>query len=145
MKCYNVVSEVGFMKKKIKNNKHKIDKHTIKDKINKVVTNPGKYILKGLKATKKVFSENKVFCAFVFLNVVNAFLLRMLTMNNTSNFFAFQPLLADFAFVLIVGSFGFLFKNRGRCIYYLVVTIILTAICMINSSYYTFYNSFSSI
>lgn len=133
------------MKKKIKNNKHKIDKHIIKDKINKVVTNPGKYILKGLKATKKVFSENKVFCAFVFLNVVNAFLLRMLTMNNTSNFFAFQPLLADFAFVLIVGSFGFLFKNRGRYIYYLVVTIILTAICMINSSYYTFYTSFSSI
>ena len=138
------------MKKKIKNNKQinkkQVNKkQVIKDKIDKIIANPGKYILSLLSKLKKAFLENIIFCVFVILNVINAFLLRMFTMNNVSNFFAFQPLLADFAFVVIVGSFGFLFKNRGRKIYYLTITIILTAICMINSSYYTFYTSFSSI
>lgn len=134
------------MKKKIKNNKHIENEKTKKlDKLNKIAVNPGKVILDGLKKLKTLVLSNVVFCIFVFLNVLNAFLLRMLTMNNPSNFFAFQPLLADFAFVVIIGSFGFLFKNKGRSIYYFVVTVILTALCMINSSYYTFYTSYSSI
>lgn len=134
------------MKKKIKNNKHMENEKTKKlDKLNKMAINPGKVILDGLKKLKTVFLTNIVFCIFVFLNVLNAFLLRMLTMNNPSNFFAFQPLLADFAFVVILGSFGFLFRNKGRSIYYFVVTVILTALCMINSSYYTFYTSYTSI
>ncbi|MBQ7137056.1 MAG: sulfatase-like hydrolase/transferase [Bacilli bacterium] len=131
------------MKKTIKNNKQK--EHKILNKLNKVAENPGKFILDVFKKLGKSFSENIVFVMFVFLNVLNAFVLRMLTMNNPSNFFAFQPLLADFAFVLIIGSFGFLFKKLGRTIYYFIVTIILTAICVINSSYYTFYTSFTSI
>lgn len=129
--------------KKIKNNKH-TDNNKL-NKLNKIIINPGKYLLELLKKMKKSFLDNIIFCAFVILNVLNAFLLRMLTMNNPSNFFAFQPLLADFAFVVIVGSFGFLFRSKGRSIYYFVVTVILTALCMINSSYYTFYTSFSSI
>ena len=131
------------MKKVIKNNKHE-DKKTL-NKLNKIVENPGKFILDRLKKIKRSFSINIVFVVFVFINVLNAFLLRMLTMNNPSNFFAFQPLLADFAFVVIIGSFGFLFKKVGRVIYYFLITFILTALCMINSSYYTFYTSFSSI
>ena len=131
------------MKKEIKNNKQKKEKTL--NKLNIIAENPGKFILDILKKIKKGLSENIVFVIFVFINVLNAFLLRMLTMNNPSNFFAFQPLLADFAFVVIVGSFGFLFKKLGRTIYYFLVTVILTALCMINSSYYTFYTSFSSI
>ncbi len=113
--------------------------------LKRIVLNPGKYILKLCKNIKKNVTENMIFWVFVVLNVINAFLLRMLTMNNASNFFAFQPLLADFAFVVILGSFGFLFKKVGRLVYYFVATCILTALCMINSSYYTFYTSFASI
>lgn len=130
---------------KKKNNKSKNTKNSILNKLNIFAINPGKYILEGFKKLKNGFLNNSVFCVFVILNVLNAFLLRMLTMNNPSNFFALQPLLADFAFVVIIGSFGFLFKKLGRSIYYFVITIILTALCMINSSYYTFYTSFSSI
>lgn len=128
------------MKKKIKNNEH-----IYKKVLNKIASNPGKFLLDMFKKLRKGFLDNIVFCVFVILNVLNAFLLRALTMNNASNFFAFQPLLADFAFVVIIGSFSFLFRSRGRAIYYFVVTVILTALCMINSSYYTFYTSFSSI
>jgi phosphoglycerol transferase MdoB-like AlkP superfamily enzyme len=131
------------MKKKMKNNKHK-EKKTL-NKLNKIAENPGRFILDFFEKFKKSLSTNIVFVIFVFINVLNAFLLRMFTMNNPSNFFAFQPLLADFAFVVIVGSFGFLFKKLGRILYYFLITIILTALCMINSSYYTFYTSFSSI
>jgi len=131
------------MKKKIKNNKHTEKK--VLNKLNRIAENPGKFILDVFKKLRKSLSDNIVFVVFVFLNVFNAFLLRMLTMNNPSNFFAFQPLLADFAFVVIIGSFGFLFRKLGRSIYYFVVTLILTALCVINSSYYTFYTSFSSI
>ena len=131
------------MKKRMKNNKHK-EKKTL-NKLNKIAENPGRFILDFFEKFKKSLSTNIVFVIFVFINVLNAFLLRMFTMNNPSNFFAFQPLLADFAFVVIIGSFGFLFKKLGRTIYYFFITVILTALCMINSSYYTFYTSFSSI
>ncbi len=140
------------MKKKNKKNNHEDKKNANNTKkfnglnrLNKIVTNPGKFLLDWLKRLKNSLLDNIVFVIYVVLNVLNAFLLRMFTMNNPSNFFAFQPLLADFAFVVILGSFGFLFRSKGRSIYYFVVTLILTTLCMINSSYYTFYTSFSSI
>lgn len=131
------------MKNWIKNNKLK-EKKVLK-RLNKIAENPGKYILDLFKKISKFLSENIVFVIFVFINLLNAFLLRILTMNNPSNFFALQPLLADFSFLLIIGSFSFMFKKLGRTLYYVLITIILTALCMINSSYYTFYTSFSSI
>jgi len=131
------------MKKAIKNNKHKAKKTL--NKLNNIAENPGRFILDVFHKIQKSLSTNIVFVIFIFINLLNAFLLRMFTMNNPSNFFAFQPLLADFAFVVIIGSFGFLFKKVGRILYYFLITVILTALCMINSSYYTFYTSFSSI
>lgn len=131
------------MEKNTKNNKLEVRK--ILNKLNRFVMNPGKYLLDFFKIVKNNIINNYVFYVYVLLNVTNAFLLRMLTMNNASNFFAYQPLLADFAFVVIVGSFGFLFKCRRRLVYYFLLTCLLTALCMINSSYYTFYTSFSSI
>ena len=135
--------EVVFMVKLTKNGKCNIKK--VLNKLNKIATNPGKSLLDFFVWLKNNIITNYVFYVFVILNVINAFLLRMLTMNNASNFFAFQPLLADFAFVVIIGSFGFLFKRGFRLVYYFLLTCLLTAICMINSSYYTFYTSFSSI
>lgn len=131
------------MVKLTKNNKCNFKKMI--NKLSKIAINPGKYLLDFFKWLKNNIITNYVFYVFVLLNVVNAFLLRMLTMNNASNFFAFQPLLADFAFVVIIGSFGFLFKRGLRIAYYILLTCLFTAICMINSSYYTFYTSFSSI
>lgn len=128
------------MKTIIKNNK--LD---VKKTLNKILMNPGKYLLDFFKMLKNNIINNYAFYTFIIINVINAFLLRMLTMNNSDNFFAYQPLLADFSFVVIIGSFGFLLKQKRRLIYYFILTCFLTAMCMINSAYYTFYTSFSSI
>ena len=97
-----------------------------------------------LKKIQDIFINNKLFVFFVLMNVENGLLLRMLTMGS-GNLFAFDALLSDLAFVLIVGSFGYLFNEKGRFIYLLIITIFLSSLCVLNSAYYTFYTSFSSI
>ena len=97
-----------------------------------------------LKKIQDIFINNKLFVFFVLMNVENGLLLRMLTMGS-GNLFALDALLSDLAFVLIVGSFGYLFNEKGRFIYLLIITIFLSSLCVLNSAYYTFYTSFSSI
>jgi len=87
---------------------------------------------------------NKLFIIFVILNILNDILLRSLTMG-FNNFLHIDVLLADAAFVLLVGSFCYFFNETGKFIYLFIVTILLSALCVLNSSYYTFYTSFSSI
>ena len=53
--------------------------------------------------------------------------------------------MADLVIVTLVGSFGYLLKPKNRFIYYFSFCIFFSAICMINSIYYTFYTSFASI
>ena len=50
-----------------------------------------------------------------------------------------QAILADTAVVIIMGSFGYLFKPKHRFTYYIIFNIFLTLICTINSVYYTYY------
>ena len=101
-------------------------------------------ILGYLTNLKKGLLDNKLFVIFVLLNVLNDTLLRSLTMG-WNHFLHIDVLLADVAFVLLVGSFCFLFNETGKYIYLLVATILLTSLCVLNSAYYTFYTSFSSI
>lgn len=91
---------------------------------------------------KNYCKNNILFLIFVISSVINGFLLRCLTVHN---YFDIRPIIADFAVVVIVGSFGYLIKPKRRFIYYLVWSIIYSAICVINSMYYTNYFSFSSI
>lgn len=86
--------------------------------------------------------NNVLFLTFVFSSVINGFLLRSLTVHN---YFDIRPIIADLAMVIIIGSFGYLIKSSKRFIYYLIWSIIYSAICVINSMYYTNYLSFSSI
>lgn len=97
-----------------------------------------------LSKIKKILLNNKLFVFFVAINVINGVLLRMFTIGGNS-LFSLDALLSDMAFVLFVGSIGFLFNEKGRFIYLLIITIILSALCVLNSAYYTFYTSFSSI
>ena len=93
---------------------------------------------------KKSIANNVIFILFIFLNVINALLLRMFTLGN-SGIYTISPLLADLALVIFIGSFGFFMKNRSRSIYWSLSTFILSILCVINSAYYTFYTSFTSI
>ena len=86
--------------------------------------------------------NNVLFLTFVISSVVNGMLIRFLTVKN---FFDIRPVIADIAMVVIIGSFGYLFKPKKRFIYYFIWSIIYSLICVINSMYYTNYLSYSSI
>lgn len=86
--------------------------------------------------------NNILFLTFLFASVVNGLILRIFTVGN---YLDIRPILADGAMVILVGSFGYLIKPKKRFIYYLIWSIIYSAICIINSMYYTNYLSFSSI
>lgn len=116
----------------------------IKNSYLKLKENPREFFLNLYKIIKKYFYENKLFLLYIVLNLLNALLLRYFTIG-ISNALEFSPLLADFALIVIVGSFSYFLKKKARFIYLITTTIIMTLICIINSAYYTFYTSFSSI
>lgn len=97
------------------------------------------------KLISKYIKENKIFVAYIIINILNSTLLRAVTMKSLSNILLPKPLIADLAVVIILGSFGFLFKkNRNQVIYLSVLTFVFTFLCTANSIYYTYYTSFAS-
>ena len=66
-------------------------------------------------------------------------------MHSIENFLSWKAVLADTAVVIAIGSFGYLLKPKNRFTYFILLNIFLTAICVVNSVYYTFYTSFASI
>ena len=90
---------------------------------------------------KYYVNTNVLFFTFVITALINGMLLRFITVHN---YFAIKPILADLALVLLIGSFVYLFKPKNRFKYLMIVSFILTAICIINSLYYTYYMSFAS-
>lgn len=117
----------------------------IKEYYNKFKEDPKKTILFFFSSLKKYYSNNMFFIYYIFVNVTNGLMLRYLTLGSLSSFFAIQPFLADLAFVVLIGSISYLFKERGRTVYLFILTFIFTLLCVINSIYYTFYTSFASI
>ena len=91
---------------------------------------------------KNYCKNNVLFLTFVIASVINSFLLRALTVKN---YFDIRPIIADAGMVILIGSIGYLFKPKKRIFYYLIWSIIYSAICVINSMYYTNYLSYSSI
>lgn len=79
---------------------------------------------------------------FVISSLFNATLLRLTTVNNILNI---KPLLIDLGILLIIAAFSFLINPKKRIRYLLTSSILLTAICVINSIYYSYYTSFASI
>ncbi len=106
-------------------------KDKIKNVVNKVKEFDYKYYL----------STNVLFFTFVITTLINGMLLRFVTVHN---FFAIKPVLADLALILLLGAFVYLFKPKNRFKYLVILSVILTAVCVINSLYYTYYMSFAS-
>ena len=94
---------------------------------------------------REYFKNNVLFITFVITAVVNSTLLRFFCMHTLENFLSWKAVLADLIVVTTIGAFGYLFKPKNRFNYYLGFNIFLTAICIINSVYYTFYTSFASV
>ena len=121
----------------------------------KIVKNAFKRLKKNVKnrikvikrdhLIRKYFSDNVLFLTFVITGVLNSTILRFLCMHSVENYLSWKAILADTIVVTAIGAFGYFIKPKDRFIYYFGFCIFLTAICMINSVYYTFYTSFASI
>ena len=107
-----------------------IDKNKIEKKVNKVKV-----------VSKNYLKTNVLFMTFVLTSLFNGCLLRFLTVKN---YFDFRPVIADLAFILIIGAFGYFIKPKHQFKYFFTWGIIFTLMCVINSMYYTNYLSFAS-
>lgn len=98
-------------------------------------------IQKILAFIKQYIKTNILFTTFVISSVINASILRFVTVKN---YLDFRPMIADFAVVLIIGAIGYFIKPKHQFRYYITWAIILTLICLINSIYYTNFLSYVS-
>ncbi len=119
----------------------------IKNKFNNLKENITKKIkhIKQEHTISKYIKNNILFLTFVITSVINATILRFFCMRMLENYLSIKPIIADLIVAVLIGSFGYFFKPKNRFTYYIIANIFLTAICMINSVYYTFYTSFASV
>ena len=120
-------------------------KKGLKKLYNDFKKNPKKTVLTLINTSVEIVKNNTVFFVFVITNVFIGILLRYFTIHTVENLLLIKPILADLAIVLFIGSISFILKEKNRFPYLLVMSIVLTLICIINSVYYTFYTSFVSV
>ena len=114
----------------------------------KKITKKAKTAIKNAKddhIIKNYFQSNMLFITYVAMSVLNATILRFFCMHTIENLLSIKAIMADTAVSIALGSFVYLFKPKNRFTYLFICNVFLTAICMINSVYYTFYTSFASI
>lgn len=90
---------------------------------------------------KKYVGTSILFLTFVITTLFNGWLVRFFTVKN---YFDIKPFLADLVIILIIGGLGYFIKPKKQFKYYFTFSIFFTAICIINSVYYTNYLSFAS-
>ena len=119
----------------------------LKVSIKKLKDKTKRYIkrVKDENLIDEYLKNNILFLTFVITSVLCSTLLRFFCMNTWENYLSIKPIIADLAISIIIGAFGYLLKPKHRFNYYFGFNIFLTAVCMINSVYYTFYTSFASI
>ena len=94
---------------------------------------------------REYIKNNQLFLVYVITCLVNATMLRFFCIHSMANYLSIKAIMGDLAVIVILGSFGYLCHPKNRFTYYLIMDIFLSAICMINSVYYTFYSSFASV
>ena len=99
-------------------------------------------IIKILKKVKRYINTNILMSTFIITGVINACLVRFFTVGN---YFTIKPVLADIVVLLVITSIGYFIKPKHQFKYFVVWSVILTAICVINTIYYGNYLSFASI
>ena len=120
-------------------------KQTFQSGFQKFKKNPKLFMIRLLVQSREYIKSNVIFFLLIITSVFNALLLRYFTIHTLDNFLNIAPVLADAAIVTLFASFCYLMKPKKRFPYLFILSIIFTAICMINSIYYSYYNPFSSI
>lgn len=93
------------------------------------------------ECSKSYLKTNILFMTFIISSFINGSLVRFFTVKN---YFDIKPMIADLAVLLIIGAFGYFIKPKHQFKYFFTWAIVFTAICIINSMYYTNYLSFVS-
>lgn len=93
------------------------------------------------KKVKEYLKSNVLFLAFVITSLINGWILRSYTVKNI---FEIKPIFGDLAILIIIGALGYFFKPKHRFKYYITLSIVFSALCVINSVYYTNYSSYVS-
>ena len=91
---------------------------------------------------KKFVKNNILFISYILLSVITEIFLRISTVGGH---FYIKALYADLAVVLLLGSFGYLFKPKNRFTYYFILLFFYVGLCVANIIYYQFYTSFISV
>lgn len=105
-----------------------------------------KKIKSFINKIKNFVLDNKIFFLFVIVNVINDMVLRGITFGKLDNLFSIVPILSSVALVTLVLSFVYLFKKEfSKKLYLISITVFLTLLCIINSSYYNYFSSYTSI
>jgi len=100
-----------------------------------------KKIFKRIKSFFISFDEKyPVLLFFIYSNLINGTLIRLLKLSN----FKIRPIIFDLGFLLLIGAFSFLVKKEWKNLYYVLWSLILVFICIINSIYFNYYQSFVS-
>ena len=101
-----------------------------------------KNLLNKFKINSRAYIKtNILFMSYVIVSLLNSTILRFFTVNN---YFAIKPVLADLAVILLVGALGYFIKPKNQFKYFFTCTVIFTAVCVVNSLYYTNYLSYAS-
>lgn len=113
---------------------------------NKIKNFFSKTYLKIKKRYKEIsliryIKTNILFITYVLINLINSWLLRIVTMGNL---FSFKGIVSDLAFILVIGAFAYLLKPKKQIKVLMPLTIVMTAACLINAVYYENYVSFAS-
>ena len=94
---------------------------------------------------REFVKNNELFIVYFLVCIANSTILRFFCMHTIENYLSWKAVIADSIIVIFIGSFGYLLKPKNRFTYYFSFCIFFSAICMVNSIYYTFYTSFASI
>lgn len=100
-----------------------------------------KTLKKFRKFILKYISTNRLALSFILFSMIETFFIRSNTLNDPWHL---MPFAIDFALILVIVAIAYLIKPSKQFNYYFIWTIIITAMCIINSIYYTFYQSFTS-
>lgn len=91
---------------------------------------------------KKLFTENKLFLFFIITLLINTSLLRFTTLHDYT---AIKPIIGDLIVLLLISSIYFLIKSKRRNKFLFIMSVFITAICIINSMYFRYYSNFASV
>ena len=95
------------------------------------------------KIRKKIvqyLSTNRLVLTFILFSLFETIFIRKFTLGVLE----FEPFICDLGLLIVIASFGYLFKPKKQFGYFFTWLIILTIICVINSIYYVFYKSYAS-